>query len=74
MRKGEKEESIRKGEKWWVGGCDWLACERHKDNGVILEEQPSQQPQFLWELPVQTAFTLSLDSDLRPLENTKSLS
>lgn len=34
--RGREEEGVREKEKRWaaggVGGCDWLACERHKDN------------------------------------------
>lgn len=45
-----------------VGATGWH--EKGNNNGVIGEGQPSKPPVFLWELPVLTAFTLSLPADL----------
>lgn len=53
-----------------VGATGWH--EKGNNNGVIGEGQPSKQPVFLWELPVLTAFTLSLPADLRPREHKKT--
>lgn len=45
-----------------VGATGWH--EKGNNNGVIGEGRPSKPPVFLWELPVLTAFTLSLSADL----------
>lgn len=53
------------GQERWAGGRDWLTCEKQKDNGVIFEDQAAQAATvLLWELPVQTMRTLSLNLDL----------
>lgn len=51
----------------WVGVLTMGATgwhEKDTNNGVIREGQPSKQSAFLWELPVLTAYTLSLPADL----------
>ena len=55
-----------------MGGCDWLACERHKDNRVVLENRPSTQPQRLcgsflsgWHV----RFSLNVTLDLLKIQN-----
>lgn len=44
LRKGGREGGGCQGRREEVGVCDWLACERHKDNRVIFEDQPPKQP------------------------------
>lgn len=55
--------SLPEKEERWAGGWVGASCEKQKDNGgVIFEDQPATE--LLWELPVQTMRTLSLNLDL----------
>lgn len=52
---------------------DWLPCERHRDNGVVHEDQPPQQPRslsvcFLSGRHVHLAWRMT--SDLLKTQNT----
>lgn len=53
-----------------VGAAGWH--EKGNNNGVIGEGRPSKQPVFLWELPVLTAFTLSLTCGLVNTQKTSA--